>query len=241
MRVVSFTDIHSHVLHCVDDGSPDLTKAIETLRQMQRSGVRSLILTPHFCKRRGYETSVEKIKAAFDEICDACKNENISISLYLGTEMEYSTDAVRYIREGRVLTLADSDHILVEFAPYAGTATIVRACKEILQLGLVPVIAHIERYESLYSSFQTLYVIKELGAKIQLNMRSFCTMRFKTRRFLKRVISQRLADFVAGDVHLTPLERKEISKCTCFIEKHSSKEYLNELLNENAKNIIYGR
>lgn len=238
MCVVSFTDIHSHVLHGVDDGSPDLAKALETLRTMQKNGVRNLILTPHFCKRRGYETGVKKIKAAYDELCEACKEEHIAISLYLGTEMEYSADAVRYIREGRVLTLADSGYLLLEFAPYVEPDTVVMACKEILQLGLIPVIAHIERYRNLYTDFHVLFALKELGVKIQLNMRSFSFMGLKRRVFLRKVISHGLADFLAGDVHLNPLERKEMRRCMDFVKKHSSKEYLDALLYKNAKNIF---
>ncbi len=237
----SFTDIHSHVLHGVDDGSPDITKAIETLKNMQRMGVKSLILTPHFCKRRGYETTVEKIRNAYEQLCEACALEYISIALYLGTEMEYSTDAVRYIREGRVLTLAGSDYLLLEFPPYVSTNTILRACKEIMQLGLTPVIAHVERYSSVLSNPKVLCVLKELGAKIQVNIRSFGIVNFKLRRFLKWLISHEMADYLAGDVHLSPLERKEIKKCSDFVIKYSSRDYLDRLFNQNAEKIINGR
>ncbi len=235
-----FTDIHSHVLPGVDDGARDIEQSLQLLRNMEDCGVTDLILTPHYCKRRGYTAEIKDIDRAYKELCLACKKENIGLRIYLGTEMEYSSCAINYIREGRVRTLADSDYILVEFAPYVKADSIVKATKEILQLGLIPVVAHAERYEKLYRSFDTLYELKSLGAKIQINIRSISCRGFRLKRFLRRLISEKLADFLAGDVHSYALSSGELKKCFDFVTKHSSEEYLRELLSENAKNIITG-
>lgn len=236
-----FADIHSHILPGVDDGAADKSQAIFALKQMEKLGVTDLIFTPHYCKRRGYEMPLGEIAGVYDSFTDACRREGININFYLGTEMEYSTDAIRYIKEGRVNTLASSDYILVEFPPYVKASTILKASKEILQLGLIPVIAHIERYDSLRRDFKTVYALKEVGAKLQINIRAVCLKSFKIRRFIKRIISGRLADFLAGDVHACPIEEKEYTKCCKFIIKHSSEQYLTQLLCENAKNIINRR
>ncbi len=238
--MIAFTDIHSHVLHGVDDGSKDILTAVTTLKKMSKLGVKNLILTPHYCKRRGYETSVESIKRAYKELCDICSTENIGIHLYLGTEMEYSTDTVRYIREGRVLTLADTKYILTEFAPYVSSNTVLKACNELLQLGYTPIIAHVERYEALCNHFELLHELKDRGVLIQVNIRSVCSAGFKLRRFLKRIFSEGIADFLAGDVHNYPIDRKEMEKCKKFVVKNSSDKYYRKLLHENADNIING-
>jgi len=155
--------------------------------------------------------------------------------------MEYSNDAVRYIKEGRVNTLASGKYILVEFPPYVKQDTILKASKEITQLGLIPIIAHIERYESILRDFKAIYEIKNTGAQIQLNIHSVCSGKFKMKRFMKKVISEKLADFVAGDVHSSPITEETFDKCCSFIIKHSSEKYLESLLFINAKNIINGR
>lgn len=234
-------DIHSHVLQGVDDGSPNLDKALSTLRRMKRSGVEHVILTPHYCKRRGYETPVDKIKEAYDVLCSACEENKIGISLYLGTEMEYSTDTVRYINENRVFTLAESKYLLVEFAPYVTASTILKACKEVLQTGLVPVIAHVERYRDLHKHFDTLYMLKGLGVKLQVNIRSVATFSFKNRFFLRKMFVRQLPDFLAGDVHFDAIEHSEFNKCRDFVVKCSSEQYFRDLVAENAKNILKGR
>ncbi len=237
----TFTDIHSHILPGADDGAKDKAQAIELLRQMQDIGVDKLIFTPHYCKRREYTKSVSEIKEIFDDFVITCKNEGIKIKMYLGTEMEYSTDAVRYIREERVLRLADSSYILLEFPPYVKKDTVITAVKEICQLGLIPIIAHVERYKHLQGDFETILTLKNIGAQLQINIRSVCACRFKMKRFLKKIISGELADYLAGDVHLSAIEKKEFDKCCQFVIKNSSSKYLDRLLAGNAKNIINGR
>lgn len=241
MVMQGLIDIHSHILHGVDDGSPELENAVSALKKMQRIGVEHIILTPHYCRRRGYVTPTEKIKKAYEVLCEECEKRQISVSLYLGTEMEYSTDAVRYISEKRVFTLADSNYILVEFAPYVSRHTILKACKEILQTGLIPVIAHVERYMDLYRDTETLYTLKELGVKLQVNIRSVITFSFRKNRFLRKIFSAEMVDFLAGDVHFDPIEYKEFCKCKDYVVRHTSEQYFKKLVSENAKNILNRR
>ena len=41
------TDVHSHVLPGVDDGSPDINASLSLLRYMESIGLRKVWLTPH--------------------------------------------------------------------------------------------------------------------------------------------------------------------------------------------------
>ena len=49
-------DIHTHILPCIDDGSPDVEISIKMLRSLSEQGVRKVVLTPHFY---AYRTDVE--------------------------------------------------------------------------------------------------------------------------------------------------------------------------------------
>lgn len=42
------TDIHSHILFEVDDGSDSIETSLKLLRKEYEQGVRNIILTPHF-------------------------------------------------------------------------------------------------------------------------------------------------------------------------------------------------
>lgn len=234
----TFTDIHSHILPGVDDGAQDEASAIELLKQLEYMGAENIILTPHYCRRRGFAFKKDKLEAVFEEFRKKCLEEGIKINLFLGMEMEYSTDTVRYINEGRILPLAGSKYLLTEFPPYVATETVVRASKEILQLGLTPIIAHIERYGCLYKNFDVLYMLKEIGVQFQLNVHSFSARRLSVRRFLKRVISENIVDYIAGDIHSDIFSEGDYDRCHRFVLKHSSAKYLEALINDNARKIL---
>ena len=47
--MVSFSDIHTHILPNIDDGAENIQTAMEMLRMAYNDGTRVLFLTPH-CK-----------------------------------------------------------------------------------------------------------------------------------------------------------------------------------------------
>ena len=233
-----FIDIHSHILPGVDDGCADIGQSLTILKDMETHGVSDLFLTPHYCKRRDCVATPDEVKAAYDLLVSRSKEEGITIGLHLGTEMEYSQDGARYIREGRAYTLAGTKYILVEFPPYIKHVTILRMVKEILTLGLIPVIAHIERYPSVVKNFECVEELKSLGVLIQVNIRSLTYYSFRKRRFLKRIFSMRYVDFIAGDVHVCPIEKDEFEKCKRFIVKCTDEKYFEALVCTNAQKYL---
>ena len=235
---VEFIDIHSHILPGVDDGCEDMIRSLTILKEMQNTGVTDVFLTPHYCKRRGYVTPVDKVRDVYDQLCKAVQQENISVNLHLGTEMEYSQDGSRYIKEGRVNTLGDTKYLLVEFPPYVSPKTFFSWIREICSLGYVPVVAHIERYTKVTKDKLCIESIRQLGALIQVNLRSVCSFNLRQRKFIKWLICNRYVDFIAGDVHEFPIEEKEFQKCSRLVVRCSDEEYLRKIMSENARKIL---
>lgn len=46
--MIGITDIHSHILFQVDDGSDSIETSLKILEKEYEQGVRNVILTPHF-------------------------------------------------------------------------------------------------------------------------------------------------------------------------------------------------
>ncbi len=218
-----------------------MDESMKILRKMCEIGVSDLFLTPHYCKRRGHAKALGDVLGIYYDLKAKCQEENIPVKLHIGTEMEYSQDGLRYIKEGRVSTLSDSKYMLIEYPPYVKSDTIRQSVKEIVGYGLVPVIAHIERYECANFDWDLLYSIKEYGALLQVNIRSVAHCRFKQRKFMKTLFSRRLADFLAGDVHTDPIDTQEMTKCCEFVKKYSDTDYLNDLLCANAKKYLLSK
>ena len=43
-----FADIHTHILHSIDDGSSSVDESLELLKREKSQGVTKIVLTPHF-------------------------------------------------------------------------------------------------------------------------------------------------------------------------------------------------
>lgn len=79
-----------------------------------------------------------------------CAEEDSSqIRIRPGQELMWTEDMFRQLEEGKVLTLADSDHVLVEFLPTTPWSVIYRAAREFFHESLEVILAHVERYRVL--------------------------------------------------------------------------------------------
>lgn len=101
------TDVHSHVLPGVDDGSPDINASLSLLRYMESIGLRKVWLTPHIME--DYPTPNKKLRQQLDVLKAA-----YSGPLDLRLSSEYMMDATFTNKlDGEVLPLGSS-HLLVE-------------------------------------------------------------------------------------------------------------------------------
>ena len=224
-------DIHSHVLPCVDDGSDSIKKSIALVKSMSSCGTKELVLTPHYSVRRRYKTRKDKILSCFDEFENAVMENGIDIKLHLGCEIEYSSDVPRLLEEGRLLTLCNSKYILLEFAPYISIRDMINAVQDIVLLGYIPVLAHIERYSALRNNIEDIIQLKNIGAKIQVNI-DYITSKifFSFSLFIKSSTS--------GDIHFNAYSPSQIKKCVRIIQKYSSSDYVQEVFYKNAEKIL---
>ena len=107
------TDIHSHVIPFVDDGSKDLGDSIQMLKKAYEIGVNKVFCTPHY--RKPYNRSASSITRHFEELKQALENENIPIKLFLGQEIYAEDNIVELLENGTVLTMNGTKYVLIEF------------------------------------------------------------------------------------------------------------------------------
>lgn len=109
-------DIHCHILPDVDDGAVDMTESVEMLRIAAECGVTDIIATPHCAPGEFDNYAGEKLFAVFSELCEALSKTGAEIGLHLGTEVFACPETLKLTDSGKLLTLADSDFMLVECA-----------------------------------------------------------------------------------------------------------------------------
>ena len=191
------TDIHSHIIPLVDDGSKSLSDSVEMVKKADESGATGIFCTPHY--RKPYNRSVESITRHYEELKKELQKENIPVDLYLGQEIYAEDDIVELLENGRVLTMNGTKYVLVEFdfiIPCDISETVYRLKKS----GYITIIAHVERYD--YLSIDDVYDIKLNGGLIQVNAGSILgEHKGVSKKFVKQLFKEGFVDFVASDVH----------------------------------------
>lgn len=199
-----YTDIHSHVIWGVDDGAEEREDTFRMLRAAAADGISTIICTPHVTPGV-YEFPEETFREHFAEAEEYIRENGLGITLHTGAEILYTDYMSRFLREKKVMTLAGSSYVLVEFLPTDTKDHIYDALQKVANSGYRPVIAHMERYPAIRTLDQVREMKSRFHALVQINCRSLIRKQPLLRRsFFDGLFREDLADFIGTDTHAFP-------------------------------------
>ena len=139
-------DMHSHIIYGVDDGSKNKEMTLEMLKLSIGCGVKKIVATPHYMKGR-FNVEYSEIKDKVNELRQIIKNEALDIEIYCGQEVYYRENILEYYEEGAIGTINDSRYMLIELPMREfDVNNVIDNLYELTLKGVVPIIAHPERY-----------------------------------------------------------------------------------------------
>ena len=229
-------DIHTHILPGVDDGAQNMQEALSLCRLAWDSGTRAMILTPHY--RGIYKPSPEILQAAFCNFQQTLKKELPKMNLYLGCEVRFVDDIQQKFASGKLLCMADSRYVLLEFAPTAFRPQIISGIIQCLSVGKVPIIAHAERYNTFRNDPTLVDDVLKMGAYIQLNADSVMGKHgFFVKRFCHKLLKAEKVHFIASDAHDLKYRPPKLIRCYHRICKKYGETYAKRLFWRNPRAI----
>ena len=233
-------DIHCHMLPGVDDGSDSMDTSLLMASMAAEIGVETVIVTPH-CNIPGEAANYPSRELlgrfmALRETIDAAK---IPLRILAGAEVFCTADIAELIRAKKLLTLASSRYILVEFAFNEDSIEMNSRLEQIFAEGLTPVIAHPERYNAVQRDRTLPERWFASGYVLQVNKDSiFGGLGQRAKRTAEFILSQGLAHIAASDAHSTYSRNPELARLHEHISLNYSEDYAQILLEENPKRII---
>ncbi|MGI8582075.1 MAG: tyrosine-protein phosphatase [Chitinophagaceae bacterium] len=207
------TDIHSHILAGIDDGSPDINTSLKLVKGLYDLGYRKLVATPHVIGDF-YRNTPEIINTELAKLKIACKKNEIDIELSAAAEYmldDYFLDLIK--QKGQILPVYKN--IILTELPYTGMLMNVNEIVfEIISAGYKPILAHPERYFYYHRNFDEYFRLKESGFSLQVNLLSLTGYYGpQVAKAAKFIFDNDLADFVGTDMHherhLVALSKKE--------------------------------
>ena len=233
-------DIHCHMLPGVDDGSDSMDTSLLMASMAAESGVETVIVTPH-CNIPGEAANYpsRELLGRFMALREAIDAAKIPLHILAGAEVFCTADIAELIRAKKLLTLASSRYLLVEFAFNEDSIEMNSRLEQIFAEGLTPVIAHPERYNAVQRDRTLPERWFASGYVLQINKDSiFGGLGQRAKRTAEFILGQGLAHIAASDAHSTYSRNPEMSRLREHISLNYSEDYAQVLLEENPRRII---
>jgi protein-tyrosine phosphatase len=195
------TDMHSHILPGIDDGSRDMNTSMDLIRGLSALGYKKLIATPHVMWDM-YKNSSDMILHKLAEVKERVKKEGINIEVDAAAEYFLDEHVISLIKSNTPLLTIGNNMVLVEFSLAHASLELKDILFELQMQSYVPVIAHPERYIYLERSRDLYDELKDMGCLFQLNVLSLTGGYGKTVQELSQyLIKKRYYDLVGTDLH----------------------------------------
>jgi len=231
-------DLHTHVMFGIDDGSRSLDESMAMLEKLSNEGVTDVMLTPHYIENSKFNCNNNLKKKLFKEIKKEALKREISINIYLGNEIMVNNNLMNLFNT-EIATLNASKYLLIELPIDREFDDLDLVIKELMDCGVVPIIAHPERYAYVKKNYKWLEEYLEMGVLFQSNYESlFGKYGNDAKKTLKKLLKNNMVHFLASDIHHESSEcnlKKLHSKLKKII--HDEK-IINDLLNDNFTKVI---
>ena len=190
------TDMHSHLLPGIDDGSPDTATSLQLKKGLEDLGYRQFITTPHIMWDM-YKNTPATINTALQQLPAAIiGNTRAAAEYFMDDHFNEMLDS------GESLLTVEGKKVLVEFSFAAPPFDLKDQLFRLQIKGYEPIIAHPERY-TYFSGNKTIYDdYKSMGCLFQLNLLSLTGYYGKTAKELALwLISKNYIDLAGTDLH----------------------------------------
>jgi protein-tyrosine phosphatase len=231
-------DIHCHILAEVDDGPKSSEASEQMCRMAVADGTEHIVATPH--ANRNYHYDREYLQQALDQLRERVGKRP---RLTLGCDFRLSTENVkdalafpdRYVIEGGRYLLAEPNHTDVP-------KHIDDDLRELLRIGIIPVITHPERNTVLQATPQRILQWVELGCVIQVTASALTGAWGETAwRTAQWLLKKSAVHVLASDAHDTTRRPPGLSPARDVIAEMLGEKVAQALVEHNPRAIVNGK
>lgn len=230
-------DIHTHILPGIDDGSANLNQSMDMAKIAYEVGFTDIITTSHYMENI-YEADTKDRRYLINNLSDELNKEGINLKLYNGAEIYFTEEFPDMIARGLIPTLAGSKYVLFELPLTDKVVYLDSLLFKLKKMGLVPIIAHPERYQIVKENIDITEEWIDNGALLQCNYGSILGIYGKhAKKTLLTLLKKDRVTFLGTDAHSTHLYAN-MDKILKLYKKKIGNKKLEELTEINPKKII---
>lgn len=228
MLFSGLTDIHSHILHGVDDGPDTLEQSLEMAKQYTETGISSVIATPHHIPGTGWNASKDIINQKVQDLNKNISTHQLPLEVFPGMEIALHNRIEKSFANDTLLPLGNSNYYLMEPPFSSRFSDVEHLLKNLLENEKKLILAHPERAYFCQKEPGLMIQFIEMGLKVQLNIGSLLGYFGKKCCIIgTELIKLGCVHFIASDSHSilkrTPPTKQEIIDLASLIGKENFK------------------
>lgn len=234
-------DLHCHYLPAVDDGVRTFEEGIALLEALAAEGFEEVVATPHL--RPGlFDNEPGALREAFTRFHDAAERRGGALPR-LSLASEHYFDEVNFGRlvRGAGLPFRGERAALLEFYEIDFPPSIDRQFFELQRRGLLPVIAHPERYRCLWDGTEALERLVDRGAAALLDVAALVgKYGRRPQRAAEKLLERGLYHAACSDAH-RPSDVEAVASGIRLVAERFGDEEVDFLFSEGPRALLAGR
>ncbi len=232
---MGFVDLHSHVLHALDDGSPNLATSLTMLDGLVALGFDEVCATPHQ-KAGQFLPDLADVSRTYDAVVAAAGGR---VKLHLAAENMWDDVFFERSQKGTIPSYDGGDVFLFELRPAEMPLGLSEHIFRLRMAGKLPVMAHPERYQGLWKDADLVDRLRRDVAFV-VDLGAIAGYHGKNEhKYARRFVEEGIAHAVASDAH-TPEDVARAAEGIAWIAKRLGKPAVTRLLDDNPRSILAG-
>jgi protein-tyrosine phosphatase len=194
-------DIHVHLLPGIDNGPTTMDEALTLAQALVDEGVHTAIATPHYNDEYP-PLPTPLLQEQVSTMQEELDQRNIPLQLLAGHEVLIRPGLLEDLQAGLVATLNGGRYLLLELWEHSWFSGTEQVIFELRASGIVPIIAHPERYLTFQQTPSRLAALLVEGALTQITAGSLLGIQGDTvRRTAEYLLKKRLVHFISTNAH----------------------------------------
>lgn len=232
-------DLHSHILHEIDDGSKSLQESVRLCALGRINHIKKIVATPHFNALGDMDNFISLRDDRISTLKNELEKQKIQTQIFSGAEV-FVDDDIFFSKNLKRLTINQSRYLLVEFDFFGIRIKHVSDyLNELFSMGVIPIIAHPERYEFFQNDYDAVNEFASRGVLFQLNAGSLASRDGREEFELAYEMAFKgVASFISTDAHSLQHRPNDIAEMLRNFPRDINPELMNKMLVVNPQIVL---
>lgn len=234
-----FADIHCHCLAGFDDGPSTISETVKLCKALADENIAIVIATPHQLGRFEGLNEAQSVRDAVIELNRILMDQRIPIKVVPGGEVRVDERICQLLEADKILTLADNSRYILLELPHQVFIDIEPMLRELVSMGIQPIISHAERITALTKRPNILSRWLDHSTNLQITASSLLgDFGIEAERAAWNFLTSGWARLVATDSHDVNSRKPEMKAAYKLITTRLGENFANQVCIENPLRVI---